>query len=55
MKKKTLKALKAFAKLSPTEKVAATAFGVAVFPIALTLGTYQQWKKKKYTKRRKRY
>lgn len=53
MKKKTIKALKEFDKLSPTKKVAATVVSAAIFPIALTLGVYKQSQKRKYKKRRR--
>lgn len=58
MKKKTIKS---FEKLSPIEKVATVAFGVAVFPVALTLSVakdrtnkYNHWGKYKKKRRRRR-
>lgn len=52
MKKKTIKAIKSFERLSPAEKVATVAISAAVFPIALTLGVYKQSQKKKRRRRR---
>lgn len=54
MKKKTITALKKLDKLSPTEKIVATAVGAAMFPIVLTLEVYKQSQKKKYKKRRRK-
>ncbi|MBR2926554.1 MAG: hypothetical protein IKC31_03125 [Clostridia bacterium] len=54
MKRKTVKAFKAFKKLSSTEKAVATAAGTAIFPVALTLGVYKEWEKKHGAKKKRR-
>ena len=46
MTKKSIKALKKIESYSPEKKALAGAIGVAVFPLALTLGCYKAWDKK---------
>ena len=51
MKKKTLKGLQEFAKLTPVEKTVGIAAVAAAFPIALTLSVYKKSQKKKRRRR----
>ena len=50
MKKKTIKALKCFGKLSPTEKVVAGAIGLAYLPIGIAFQTAKNMNKPKRRK-----